>query len=71
MMGDADPNGAYDLGQKNLKFELRAEAGKKVAQQNAVISTNQRNVENNGAVRGYIGREVFLEGETGHSTVVQ
>ena len=71
LVGDADPNEAYDLGQKNLQFELREEAGKKMAQQNAVISTNQRNVENNGAVRDYIGVGIFLEGNTGHSTAVQ
>ena len=57
LMGNADPNEAYDMSQKNLQFELREEAGKKMAQQNAVVSTNQRNVEDKGAVRQYIGRE--------------
>ena len=57
LMGNADPNEAYDMSQKNLQFELREEAGKKMAQQNAVVSTNQRNVQDKGAVRQYIGRE--------------
>ena len=57
LMGNADPNEAYDMSQKNLQFELREEAGRKMAQQNAVVSTNQRNVEDKGAVRQYIGRE--------------
>ena len=57
MMGNADPNEAYDLGHKNLQFELREEAGKKMAQQNAVVTTNQKNVQEQGAVRTYIGRE--------------
>ena len=57
LMGNADPNEAYDLGHKNLQFELREEAGKKMAQQNAVVTTNQKNVQEQGAVRTYIGRE--------------
>ena len=57
LMGNADPNEAYDMRQKNLHFELREEAGRKMAQQNAVVSTNQRNVEDKGAVNQYIGRE--------------
>ena len=32
LMGNADPNEAYDMSQKNLQFELREEAGKKMAQ---------------------------------------
>ena len=31
LMGNADPNEAYDMSQKNLQFELREEAGKKMA----------------------------------------
>ena len=31
MMGNADPNEAYDLEHKNLQFEMREEAGKKMA----------------------------------------
>ena len=42
LMGNADLNEAYDVDQKNLQFELREEAGNKMAQQNAVISTNQK-----------------------------
>ena len=29
LMGDADPDEAYDMKQTNLQFELREEAGKK------------------------------------------
>ena len=57
LMGNADPNEAYDLGHKNLQFELREEAGKHMAQQNAVVTTNQKNVQEQGGVRTYIGRE--------------
>ena len=57
LMGNADPNEANDLGHNNLQFELREEAGKKMAQQNAVVMTNQKNVQEQGAVRTYIGRE--------------
>ena len=57
LMGNADPNEAYDVDQKNLQFELREEAGNKMAQQNAVISTNQKNVQGQGGIRTYIGRE--------------
>ena len=42
LMGNADPNEAYDLEHENLEFEMREEAGKKMAQQNAVVTTNQK-----------------------------
>ena len=29
LMGNADPNEAYDMKQNNLQFELREDAGKK------------------------------------------
>ena len=57
LMGNADPNEAYDLEHTNLQFEMREEAGKKMAQQNAVVTTNQKNVQEQGGVRTYIGRE--------------
>ena len=57
LMGNADPNEAYNVSHKNLQFEMREEAGKKMAQQNAVVTTNQNNVQEQGAVRTYIGRE--------------
>ena len=57
LAGNADPNEAYDMSQTNLHFELKEEAGRKMAQQNADVATNQRNVEDNGAVKQYIGRE--------------
>ena len=50
LMGNADPNEAYDVSHKNLQFEMREEAGKKMAQQNAVVTTNQKTCKN---------REVF------------
>ena len=31
LMGNADPDEAYDMKQTNLQFELREEAGKRVA----------------------------------------
>ena len=42
LMGNADPNEAYNLEHKNLQFEMREEAGKKMALQNAVVTTNQK-----------------------------
>ena len=42
LMGNADPNEAYDQENKNLAFELRGEAGKKMAQQDAVVTQNQK-----------------------------
>ena len=41
-MGRADPNEAYAEDNKNLAFELREEAGNKMAQQNAVVTNNQQ-----------------------------
>ena len=41
-MGNSDPNEAYNLEHKNLQFEMREEAGKKMALQNAVVTTNQK-----------------------------
>ena len=41
LMGNADPNEAYNLEHKNLQFEMREEAGKNMALQNAVVTTNQ------------------------------
>ena len=40
LMGGADPNAAYNEDNKNIAFELREEAGKKMAQQNAVVTKN-------------------------------
>lgn len=56
LMGNADPNEAYNLEHKNLQFEMREEAGKKMALQNAVVTTNQKNAQEQGGVRTYIGR---------------
>ena len=42
LMGNADPNEAYDLSHKNLQFEMREEAGKKMAQQNAAVTTHPK-----------------------------
>ena len=42
LMGNADPNEAYDEENKNLAFELREQAGKNMAQQDAVVKTNQK-----------------------------
>ena len=50
LTGNADSNGARDSNQTNLQFELREEVGKNMAQQNAVIDINQKNVQENGAV---------------------
>ena len=57
LMAGADPNDAYDESNKALQFELREEAGRKIAHQNAVVERNQKNVQDNGAFRTYIGRE--------------
>ena len=38
LMGNADPNEAYDEENKNLAFELREQAGPKMAQQDAVVN---------------------------------
>ena len=42
LMGNADPNGAYDEENKHLAFELREQAGQKMAQQDAVVKGNQK-----------------------------
>ena len=42
LMGNADPNGAYNEENKNLAFELCEQAGKHMAQQDAVVKTNQK-----------------------------
>ena len=57
LMAGADPNEAYDESNKALQFELREDAGRKMAQQNAVVQRNQKNIQENGAFRTYIGRE--------------
>ena len=57
LMGNADPNEAYDEENKNLAFELREQAGKHMAQQDAVVKTNQKNMTEQGGFRTYIGRE--------------
>ena len=57
LMAGADPNDAYDESNKALQFELREEAGRKIAHQNAIVERNQKNVQDNGAFRTYIGRE--------------
>ena len=57
LMGNADPNEAYDQENKNLAFELREEAGRKMAQQDAVVTQNQNNMREQGGFRTYIGRE--------------
>ena len=41
-MVNAAPNKTYDLEHKNLSFEMREEAGKQMALQNAVATTNQK-----------------------------
>ena len=51
------PNEAYAGENKALQFELREEAGNKMKQQNAVVVHNQKNIQENGAFRTYIGRE--------------
>ena len=56
-VGNVDPNEAYELEHKNLQFELREEVGHKNAQLNAVFTRNQKNMEETGALRTYIGRE--------------
>ena len=56
-MAGADPNDAYDESNKALQFELREEAGRKIAHQNAIAERNPKNVQDNGAFRTYIGRE--------------
>ena len=56
-MGNADPNEAYDEENKHLAFELREQAGQKMAQQDAVVKGNQRNMQEQGGFRTYIGRE--------------
>ena len=45
LMGGADPNEAYEEDNKNLAFELREEAGKKMAQHNAVVTKSQQNMQ--------------------------
>ena len=57
LMGDAEPNEAYDGENKALQFEMREEAGKKMAQQNAVVESNQKNALDNGGFRTFIERE--------------
>ena len=56
-MATADPNDAYNESNKALQFELREEAGRKIAHQNSIVERNQKNVQDNGAFRTYIGRE--------------
>ena len=56
LMGN-EPNEAYEGENKALQFELREEAGNKMKQQNAVVVQNQKNIQENGGFRTYIGRE--------------
>ena len=56
LMGNADPDEAYDMKQQIYNSNCEKKPAK-MAQQNAVIVTNQKNVQENGAVRTYIGRE--------------
>ena len=57
LVGNADPNEAYDEENNNLAFELREEAGHKMAQQDAVVEGNQKNTQEQGGFRTYIGRD--------------
>ena len=56
-MAGAGPNKAYDQHNKALQFELREDAGRKMAQQNAVVQRHRKNIQENRAFRPYIGRE--------------
>ena len=56
LMGN-EPNEAHEGENKALQFELREEAGNKMKQQNAVVVRNQKNIQENGGFRTYIGRE--------------
>ena len=56
-MAIADPNGACDESNHALQFELREGAGRQMAQHNAVVERNQKNMQDKGAFRTYIGRE--------------
>ena len=70
LMGGADPNEAYEEDKKNLAFELREEAGKKMAQQNAVVSKNQETCRMTvPSGRTSVGK-TSAEGATGHSIPV-
>jgi hypothetical protein len=69
LMGNADPNEAYDMSQKNLQFELREEAGKKMAQQNAVVSTNQKKCKNRAPFALILAVKTSDDAETDPSTV--
>ena len=52
-----DSNEAYKGENKALQFELREEAGNTTAHHNAIVVQNQKNIQENGAFRTYIGRE--------------
>ena len=67
LMGGADPNEAYEEDQKNLAFELREEAGKKMAQQNAVVTKNQQNMQKEGHSEHTLGAMIYVEGATGRN----
>ena len=69
LMGNADPNEAYDLGHKNLQFELREEAGKKMAQQNAVVTTNQKTCKNRAPFALILAVKTSDDAETDPNTV--
>ena len=57
LMGNADPDEAYDMKQQKSTIRITRRSRQHMAQQNAVIVTNQKNVQENGAIRTYIGRE--------------
>ena len=69
MMGNADPNEAYDLGHNNLQFELRGEAGKKMAQQNAVVTANQKTCKNRAPFALILAVKTSDDAETDPNTV--
>ena len=56
LMGN-EPNEAYEGENKALQFELREEASNKMKQHNAVVVQTQKNIQENGAYRTYIGKE--------------
>ena len=43
VVGDADPNGSYNLSKEKLQVDLREEAGMDMTQQDAVVSTKHKN----------------------------
>ena len=56
-MGVGGHRSQNDEENKHLAFELRGEAGKRIAQQDAVVEGNQRNMQEQGGFRTDIGRD--------------